>query len=425
MIQDRLYALALDYKKTKLWKKLWDSELFAVTLASGETGYCCVMGKGGEYVSLALYVGSGVNSYWYIRSARWAESQKEFQEGVFSQDCLQCSFVSRDELAPDELKEARDYAGRNGFAFRGQNAFPMFTSYHPYCYPWHLYNDEEQDLLCQALAAAIEVARRLEGEKKEVLGFRPLRDQGSNRIPLLTHVGGVWNWSMTELPGLAPVQYPRPALTDDVLTARLKKLRRRGDLQCEAVRLPEPVMEEEGDGPPRFPVVLFALDRDNDYLYPCVPILRYEEAPAPLLDAFCRELERQKVLPQTIYVRDERTEALLRDLCSKLKIQLVRQKLLPDLDEVEDEFFNHFDETEDGEIPEEMMEEMFELLSEMDEDMLSTMPPPLMAELGRMLEDGILPNPLAGKVSHLLGLSEEKSQEDNGIILFPGWKGGS
>ena len=38
-IPDSLYDLAFQYKETRLWKKLWDSELFAVKLDDGSIGY--------------------------------------------------------------------------------------------------------------------------------------------------------------------------------------------------------------------------------------------------------------------------------------------------------------------------------------------------------------------------------------------------
>ena len=423
MIADSLFTLALDYKKTRLWKKLWDSELFAVALADGETGYCCVMGKNGEYNALALYVGQeGANSYWTIRSAQWTQDQADFQESILSQNCIQCSFGYKEELSKEELEAARAYGKRNGHTFRGGRAFPQFTRYLPYCYPWPVREEGDQALLSQALSAALEVSRRVEAEGKTAAGFRPLRDQGSNQVPLLTRKGEDWVWSMTALPGPVPMPYPRPVLSDDMLTARLKKRKKKGELQCEVLCLPEPVIDAEGE-PPRFPVLLFTLNPETGYLFPCVPITRYREDPQPLLVGFCQELARQKTLPQTIFARDERTESLLRDLCSKVNIQLVRQRLLPDLDEVKDQFFNHLDETEE-EIPQEMIEDMFSMMTELDEDTLATMPPPLMEVLAQMLEDGMLPSPLAEKISRVLGVSEEPPK-DNGVILFPGWKGGS
>ena len=48
LIPDSLYDLALKYKKTKLWKLLWDSRLFGVRFPDVDIGDCGVMGKLGE-----------------------------------------------------------------------------------------------------------------------------------------------------------------------------------------------------------------------------------------------------------------------------------------------------------------------------------------------------------------------------------------
>ena len=63
MISDKLYELAFAYKKTKLWKILWESELFAVKFSDGRIGYISIMGNLGEYCALGLYIGEeGLNS---------------------------------------------------------------------------------------------------------------------------------------------------------------------------------------------------------------------------------------------------------------------------------------------------------------------------------------------------------------------------
>ena len=48
MPTETLYDIALQYKKTKLWKQLCDTELFALKLSNGEIGYCSVMGRAGR-----------------------------------------------------------------------------------------------------------------------------------------------------------------------------------------------------------------------------------------------------------------------------------------------------------------------------------------------------------------------------------------
>ena len=52
MATEKMYDLAFQYKAAKLWKLLYDDEVFAVKLPDGETGYCSVMGMIGQHLAL-------------------------------------------------------------------------------------------------------------------------------------------------------------------------------------------------------------------------------------------------------------------------------------------------------------------------------------------------------------------------------------
>ena len=71
---DRLYELAFALRKAKPWKTLFDSELFALSLPNGETGYCSVMGFLGEHLAIALYVGNhGLDCYRLLVNFEWIQ----------------------------------------------------------------------------------------------------------------------------------------------------------------------------------------------------------------------------------------------------------------------------------------------------------------------------------------------------------------
>lgn len=64
ILTDDMLALAFQYRDTELWNILADSDVFAFRLSDGETGYCCVMGNGGEHLALGFYRGrKGFTSY--------------------------------------------------------------------------------------------------------------------------------------------------------------------------------------------------------------------------------------------------------------------------------------------------------------------------------------------------------------------------
>lgn len=162
MVPDRLYDLAVAFRKTRLWDELCDSQLFAVRQADGGIDYCCVMGLLGEHLALAVYPGAeGFAGYQLLAEGPVARNPYEDKENAFMQDCLMCSFATRDELSPKELEEAREYAKKKGISFRGKYAFPRFQRFRPRRFPWYLDDPAEQDRLAECLEACLEVAGKL------------------------------------------------------------------------------------------------------------------------------------------------------------------------------------------------------------------------------------------------------------------------
>ncbi len=128
MYPDQLYDLALAFRNAKLWKRLYDSEIFAVSLSNGEIGYCCIMGCLGEHFALAVYIGEqGLDSYRRLQEMSHVPMNAlQAQEFMLSQYCLQCSFETKDLLSPKELAAVRGYGKDRGITFRDSNAFPKF-----------------------------------------------------------------------------------------------------------------------------------------------------------------------------------------------------------------------------------------------------------------------------------------------------------
>ena len=140
MTRDKLYEAAFRYKKAGPWKKLWDSEVFAVKLKSGEIGYVSIMGRNGEYNALGLYIGEeGVRSYLLLTDMdRYSGSEFRDHELLLRQKCLQAALGSKDELWPEEVEEVRAYAKKNGIRLSGRYAFPQFLKYEPGRHPWRV-----------------------------------------------------------------------------------------------------------------------------------------------------------------------------------------------------------------------------------------------------------------------------------------------
>lgn len=279
---DLLYALAFEYKKTKLWKLLYDSQLFAVQLTDGEIGYCCVMGMCGKHNAIAVYVGQdGIDSYRNISNEEYFDvidadghEMPSFQshEKMMSQDCIQCAFEHKEDMRDASIILAKDYAKRNGIKLAG--VYPDFVNYKPYLFPWYVRDIADQQHIAEALEAAIEVSRQIEADvsqyQKEIpsaltrdareavrlkLGFT-YGTPYNRRVPFLEKAAdGSFTWSSIALPKEKKKRYLSPKLdANDIILARIKKAKpylndkmQAGSWYCDVIMIPQPVNDEIKD----------------------------------------------------------------------------------------------------------------------------------------------------------------------------------
>lgn len=400
MYPDRLYELAFAFRKAKLWKNLYDTELFAVSLPNGEIGYCSIMGSLGEHLALAIYVGSeGLDSYRLLMDLGEKDiSPLKAQESMLSQNCLQCSFESKDTLAPQELSAVRSYAAAYGLAIRGSNAFPQFVRYRQARYPCPVSEQGDTELLCAALEAALAVSEKLKHTSKSQLGFSEGAAYGI-RIPILASSEEGFTWSQHPLPPRQPVQYPEPVLRNELLMARLKKTKkRRGAWVCDVIMVPQPIMEYETSSP-IFPYTLLTAVCESEMALPTEIVSSLEGGAEALLHALSNRMLEYGI-PKELQVPDERTYTLLKNLAAQLNIRLKLQPENEFLDELEADFLNYFDEqTPDTEEDEIML--LSEMLMSMDDAALLSMPNELWEQLCSFEHQGMLDEDLARRVHKL------------------------
>ena len=396
MASDRLYDLALTFRKTKLWKQLYDTELFAFSLSDRTIAYCCVMGNKGEHLALGVYVGQkGIDSYRKILHAPNSMTPAQTHEMMFSQSCLQCSFEEKYDLSEEQLAEARDYAKRKGISYRGKNAFPCFISSQPHHVPWPMEGERNETILCEALSAALAVAELLQQQDKETLGFRPcIPCEGE--IPFLERksFGGA-SISKVMLPEPVPETYPEPDFQDELALKRLSRLKKSGTWLSEIVWMNQPVRPEDG-GAPHFPVFLLCWNRVSEMLAVTELVSDIQTEADKLLLSFTHLLTEHGGRPETILVRDERTYAFLRKLSDRLGIHLEQNSDLPELDEAEEDFYS--DLNEELQVLEDLST-LTELLSHLSAGELAQMPPELREQLEMLDQAGMLPDELSVKLN--------------------------
>lgn len=397
---EKMYELAFQYKSTKLWEKVSDDELFAVQLEDGEIGYCTVMGMLGDHFALGLYVGeSGYQSYRFLLDQpHGADNELEMGEFLTSQDCLQCSFENKDMLSDDELAEVRAYAKAHDKPLRGRSAFPQFVKYQQGRCPWHFDSPLDEQRICTALSAAVALKKLLRGHQNYELGLEPVHE-GVVKIPMLVQQEARWIIRFTALPD-AKMRHPSVEWDDEMTSARIRRFKKRGTLQCGVMRLPSPVQDEaKPDEAPYFPLVLVCLNPASGILLK--PILSKTGDGREIVDGFAKMLLSAKTAPERVALRDEQTAAILSDCCEKAGIGAAIQEELDELEDAMLQMMRHTGTDEDAEDELAEIERLCETLSQMRDGELKQMPKEMAAMLLELAEEGMIPDELAKRLKKL------------------------
>ena len=392
MDKNRMYDLAFQLKKDKIWKKLYDTELFAVRLDDGQTGYCCVLGYNGEVLALTLYPDEA--SFQTFHNLLMDYDELMAIEDLPVQDCIQCCMEEKDELTPEELAEVRGYAKEKGIALRGANAYPQFVRYRPYCFPWRLKDEAEWRGIAHALEITHRLTEYLGSHRKEELGIHSILEDDSF-IPLLTEDGDGLRAEHIPLPPKSLPVYPQPTPVDDMTAAKLGKLPKKGTLQCHIVRMQEPV-QGDPDEAPYLPALFVMVQQESGMALSPV----FSDGPKIDPDVFQKALVdamlQDKACPAEIKVLNERTAALLKDLCEKLKIRLSRVEELPELEELLDKMVPP--DEEDVDEANEQLDDIMDMLKNLSDEELRELPPFMKKQLLELAAYGVIPGELADRL---------------------------
>ena len=394
--KDKLYDAAFRYKKAGIWKKLWDNEVFAIKLTSGETGYISIMGRDGSYCALGLYIGEdGFQGYRAIANINGFTGDTFLDhELLLQQNSLQMVLENKEFLLPEELDEVRSYAKRNDIRLSGKNAFPQFIKYEPKYHPWKVQSKEDQQALLEALEAAILLADLLRTAKPKELGIISIAPD-TKEVPLFeVKEGQLQRVGMAPLPGDKPDIYEYVPAINEVAMASVKKLPRKGIWESELVRMTEPVQNHSYETP-YYPLLLLVVESKSYYLLPIPMVMHAEKNPQDMLQAFADSWKNQNMYPKEIRCRDERTYAVLKDFCEKTNVKIsIYEDEMPALDDVECHLFSEWSDPDEEEILDEMAETIEALLA-MSPAELKMMPEPLIEQLRMPLTMGVFPDELA------------------------------
>ncbi|NOX87832.1 MAG: hypothetical protein GXO77_02320 [Calditrichaeota bacterium] len=328
-----LYEAATEFYKTGCWNWMWDTDIFGVqNPVTGEIGYCCIMGRGGQHYGLAVYLGTGgLNGYLNIQSGKINMSSPD---ALHIQNCLMASFEDKGFLSEEDLQVIKGL----GLKFKGKNAYPQFRNYEPGYYPWYL-NGEEAKYLTVVLKQVIDVALRFKTNPKMLTS--PDKNQYLVRTPVEGENGLMW-----EDKWLEPAPEEKTEIgAEPVDTKRLEKIKkkmpeRQGIWEMDFFYSPQPIKEEKDDKP-YFPFMVLWVEHYSGAVLN-FNLIKPAEFAHEIREQFLKFAESAESLPQKIMVKKEEAVKLLEPITSGLGIHLKKVGIMAALEKAQIHLYEYF-----------------------------------------------------------------------------------
>ena len=311
-----------------------------------------------------------------------------------SQSFVQVLFCGNDGLTDREVQSLRHYARENNIAFRGKNAYFCLRNSEPYHCAWFLETKEQADILELGLRAALDLHKQLgQGKTPAELGISSC----INTLPL--YDGRTWS---TMVPPERTVSSLTEPLLSDAMQQKIRRMKKGGGKwECQLFPFSSPVLAKEGA--PFFPFLLMILDTKREQLLPQQPLQYNADILQKALDSFVQAIIDYGRCPKSIAVCDERTEAILSELCHKCGILLLKTTRFAMLDEAKASFLEDMEaekQADDAE-SEKMIAAFVEHLKDMTVEeikddapldvirwlMVSDIPEDLMKKLEKVMEE--------------------------------------
>lgn len=393
-IPDDLMEAAYQFRSDKLWKKLNDNEIFAVSLSNGETGYCSVMGALAKFTVLTLYIGQeGWNSL--VKSLQCNTNEindsKSF-DFLLSQNCLQTKLSNKSEVPDAVIKSVRDYADKHGFNLKGHKSYPAFCKFKSYMFPDFITEQNDFTFMLEALRASHEVAQELNKSNKVQLSL----DSSIDTIPLLTPDGDKFHWSLINSPEAVPETFPKPELNNDVLTGRIKQLPQQGTWECKCCIFSQPVVDTNLKKMV-YSSFIVAADTDNGSDFSIDNSYYFPSSTEKMLSEFASAVLEHGSYPCKILTEGKRSMAFFENFCEKFGIELIEAEQFSALHDLLDKYIHTAKEPLDIDQYMEMIEE----LDSMSENELTELPKMMLELLCSMIGSGILPPKLEKKLKKI------------------------
>lgn len=327
----RLYDVALEFKKLDCWNWMYDDTLFGVqNPEDGEIGYCCIMGNLGAMFAIAVHLGTdGLEGYFRIQSGETEGTDPM----LASQKCLMASFENRNYLQKEDLQIVK----KLGLKLRGRNEWPVFRSYMPGYFPWFLTKNEAL-FLTTAIEQAMDVVLRF--REDDGLLTSPGGDECLVRVPDKTEDIVLWKdrW-------MSPAPAKKTIIIDDrVDETRIQRIKKKA-VSVDAVWeidiafAPTPIREKKER--PFFPRMFAVMDHHSGFDLDAY-LFGISDGTSVFRDHFLSLLEKMGLLLQEILIKNDETLQLLEPITSRLNIKVSQVLKLLAFEEFHDGMFGFF-----------------------------------------------------------------------------------
>lgn len=385
---DKLYELAYEYRKTKLWKKISEDQFFAIKLNDGQIGFVNIMGAGNEYNAINLTIGEdNLLNFKKVIESNMDYSNYDYFASTLLLENYQLIFGNKDDLDPGEVKEVRKFKKDHGIKISGSLTFPYFRKSEKFSPLKQFDNEKDYSYIQQAISASIDLSRILGDSNAEDLDIYSIYDEPS--IMALENDGESYKIKDSlNVDWNKEIIYPVANIINIETLKNIKKAKKSGQMECQLVVFPEPV--EDSDFVPHYPQTLLAVDKRSGEAISTDPVEDYTKNPNEIVNGFFEMLANLDRIPQVINVADKRTYNLLKEICANSKINLSIKNNLIELEEVKNGLFDYLDsqlpdETYDSDvISDEEILQMLEMMEYMANE--GVFPP---QEIIDLLVDGV------------------------------------
>ena len=315
-----LYKAAEAFKQVKPWKWLFDQDLICVqNPENGETGYCSIMGRGGEHYALGVFLGdSGLAKFLALAADNGEIPQHEI---VHYQDCIMGSFDDREFVGKRDMEVIKSL----GLKFRGSNEWPVFRRFEPGYFPWEITDEECRFLTC-AFEQALFVANVVKAGEVDV-DF----ENGGSILRKKEPKTGQWISEELQLPFLTETYNPLLVNNADLIK-ELKKARKVEGLQIsiDVTYCPTPI-GEKNIRPYFSRIFLIAEEKSGQMMKYKMYDDKDEDVDTVMNNLI--DFVFNFGIPQKINVRTEKMMNIYGDICKQLGIKLNLKLKLPLIEE--------------------------------------------------------------------------------------------